>query len=117
MSDPACAERGRDQRANTPLPIGPSNESAPHGAFRAPEFLEDGARALKPKADAEAASCGDGDERRLPRVVAAVICDRRSDLFTRSTNALFERCDECWVRCGVRHLLSVAVFLQAVPQS
>ena len=30
---------------------------------------------------------------------------------------LFEGCDECWVRSGVRHLLSVAVFLQAVPQS
>ena len=117
MSDPTCAERGRDQRANTPLPVGPSNESAAHGAFRAPELLQDGARALKSEADAEAASCGDGDKRRLPCVVAAAVCDRRSDLLTRSTNAFFERCDECWVRCGVRHLLSVAVFLQAVPQS
>ena len=117
VSDPRGAKGGGDQRADTPLPIGPSNEGAAHGAFRAPELLKNGARALKSKADAEAPSCGDCDERRLPCVVAAAACDRRSHLFTRTTHPLFEGCDECWVRCGVRHLLSVAVFLQAVPQS
>ena len=117
VSDPSGAQGGGDQRADTPLPIGPSNEGAAHGAFRAPELLKNGARALKSKADAEAPSCGDCDERRLPCVVAAAACDCRSHLFTRTTHPLLEGCDECWVRCGVRHLLSVAVFLQAVPQS
>ena len=117
MSDPACAERGGYQGTDTPFPIGPRNEGAAHGAFRAPELLQDGARALKSEADAEAPSCGDGDERRLPCVVTAAICDCRRHLFTRSTHALLEGCNECWVRCGIRHLLSVAVFLRAVPQS
>lgn len=117
MSDLRCAERGGDQRSNAPLPVGPSNEGPTHSAFRASELLQDGPRALKAEADTEAPSCGDGDERRLPCVVTAAICDCRRHLFTRSTHALLEGCNECWVRCGIRHLLSVAVFLRAVPQS
>ncbi len=117
VSDPSGAQGGGDQRADTPLPIGPRNECAAHGAFGASELLQDGARALKSEPDAEAPPCGNGDERRLPCVVAVAACDRRGHLFTRTTHALLEGCDECWVRCGIRHLLSVAVFLQAVPQS
>jgi hypothetical protein len=76
MPHAPCGEGSRDEGADAPLPICPRNKCATHAALGVSERLKERNGALKPEADAEAATCADCNLRRRPRLWSTSLRDR-----------------------------------------